>query len=158
MRLELVHGLRTDLVSDLRPHVLASHTGESLYFGVAKHHDLLPGLTQRLETVLICLLRRFEALTTHLARSREQSVLILRSQRGEQRPLHHQPPYGLVPWSHIGRAVGVATPVIDSIVNLYSVLHERNWWDEGRSAEDLGLAEMSVQQIKDFVRTGRRAT
>jgi opine dehydrogenase len=63
-----------------------------------------------------------------------------------------------VPWSHIGRAVGVATPVIDSIVNLYSVLHERNWWDEGRSAEDLGLAEMSVQQIKDFVRTGRRAT
>jgi opine dehydrogenase len=67
-------------------------------------------------------------------------------------------PYGLVPWSHIGKAVGVETPVIDSIVNLYSVVHGRNWWDEGRSAADLGLAGMSVQQIKDFVRTGRRAT
>jgi opine dehydrogenase len=67
-------------------------------------------------------------------------------------------PYGLVPWSHIGKVVGVETPVIDSIVNLYSVVHERNWWEEGRSAADLGLAGMSVQQIKDFVRTGRRAT
>jgi hypothetical protein len=67
-------------------------------------------------------------------------------------------PYGLVPWSHIGKAVGVETPVIDSIVNLYSVVHERNWWDQGRSAADLGLAGMSVQQIKHYVTTGKRAT
>lgn len=73
------------------------------------------------------------------------------------RYLTEDAPYGLVPWSHIGKAVGVETPVIDSIVNLYSVLHERNWWDEGRSAADLGLAGMSVQQIKDYVATGRRA-
>jgi opine dehydrogenase len=64
----------------------------------------------------------------------------------------------LVPWSHIGKAVGVETPVIDSVVNLYSVVHGRNWWHEGPSAADLSLAGMSVQQIKDFVRTGRRAT
>jgi hypothetical protein len=65
-------------------------------------------------------------------------------------------PYGLVPWSNIGQAVGVPTPVIDSIVNIYSVLHERDWWREGRSADDLGLAGMSLEQIKEYVRTGQR--
>jgi len=63
-------------------------------------------------------------------------------------------PYGLVPWSHIGNAVGVATPVIDSVVNIYNVVHEKNWWKEGRSADDLGLAGMSLEQIKAYVKTG----
>jgi len=66
-------------------------------------------------------------------------------------------PYGLVPWSHIARAIGVATPVIDSIVNIYSVLHERDWWQLGRSSADLGLAGMSREQIKAYVRTGDRS-
>jgi opine dehydrogenase len=66
-------------------------------------------------------------------------------------------PYGLVPWSHIGRAVGVATPVIDSIVNLYNVVHEKDWWTDGRGAGDLGLAGMSVEQIQRYVKTGQRA-
>ena len=63
-------------------------------------------------------------------------------------------PYGLVPWSHIGKAVGVATPVIDSVVNIYNLVHERDWWREGRSADDLGLAGMSLEQIKTYVQTG----
>lgn len=65
-------------------------------------------------------------------------------------------PYGLVPWSHIGKAVGVETPVIDSIVNIYNVVHERNWWEEGRSSGDLGLAGMSPEQIRRYVKTGER--
>jgi opine dehydrogenase len=65
-------------------------------------------------------------------------------------------PYGLVPWSHIGRAVGVQTPVIDSIVNIYNVMHEQDWWEAGRSSEDLGLAGMTLDQIKAYVRTGQR--
>jgi len=65
-------------------------------------------------------------------------------------------PYGLVPWSCIGKAVGVETPIIDSIVNIYNVVHERNWWEEGRTTEDLGLSGLSPQQIKEYVRTGKR--
>ena len=65
-------------------------------------------------------------------------------------------PFGLVPWSHLGKMVGVETPVIDSVVTLYNVVHERNWWEEGRSAADLGLAGMSVDEIKEYVRTGVR--
>jgi opine dehydrogenase len=63
-------------------------------------------------------------------------------------------PYGLVPWSHIAKAVGVPTPVIDSVVNIYNVVHEKDWWREGRSADDLGLSGLSVPQIKSYVKTG----
>jgi hypothetical protein len=69
MGLELVHGLRTDLVSDFRPHVVARRAGEGLEFGVVQHDDLDSGLTERLETVPIRLLRRFEALMTITSRS-----------------------------------------------------------------------------------------
>jgi len=63
-------------------------------------------------------------------------------------------PYGLVPWSHIGRAVGVPTPVIDSVVNLYNVVHEKDWWADGRGADDLGLAGLTTEQIMTYVKTG----
>ena len=65
-------------------------------------------------------------------------------------------PYGLVPWSAIGKAVGVATPVIDSIVTIYNVVNERDWWADGRTRDDLGLAGLSTEEIKSYVRTGKR--
>jgi opine dehydrogenase len=66
-------------------------------------------------------------------------------------------PYGLVPWSIIGKAVGVETPVIDSIINIYNVVHEQDWRAHGRSSGDLGLDGLSVDQIMAFVRTGNRS-
>ena len=65
-------------------------------------------------------------------------------------------PYGLVPWSNLGKAVGVATPVIDSIVNIYNIVNERDWWADGRTQDDLGLAGLSLEEIKSYVRTGKR--
>jgi hypothetical protein len=41
-------------------------------------------------------------------------------------------PFGLVPWSELGRAAGVATPTIDAILDVYGVLHERDWRSTGR--------------------------
>jgi len=75
----------------------------------------------------------------------------------ESRYFTEDAPYGLVPWSHLGKAVGVQTPTIDSVVNIYNVVHERDWWREGRSSDDLGLAGMSVEEIKSYVKTGRAA-
>jgi opine dehydrogenase len=74
----------------------------------------------------------------------------------ESRYFTEDAPYGLVPWSSIARTVGVPTPVIDSIVNIYNVLHEKDWWQIGRNAEDLGLASMSPVQIKTYVTTGEK--
>ena len=74
----------------------------------------------------------------------------------ESRYLTEDAPYGLVPWSHIGRLAGVNTPYIDAIVNIYNVIHERNWWEEGRNMSDLGLEGMGVAEIKRYLRRGEK--
>jgi len=65
-------------------------------------------------------------------------------------------PYGLVPWSILGKIIGVETPTIDSVVNIYNQVHERNWWEDGRNAADLGLSGMNLERIKEYVKTGRK--
>lgn len=65
-------------------------------------------------------------------------------------------PYGLVTWSSIAKQIGVETPLMDSIVNIYCVVHERDWWKEGRTLKDLGLSGMSPKEMKDYVRTGKK--
>jgi opine dehydrogenase len=65
-------------------------------------------------------------------------------------------PFGLVPWSEIGRLAGVKTPIIDAIVDVYGVLHEQDWRASGRGSAELGLDGLSVDEIKHYVRTGER--
>jgi len=74
----------------------------------------------------------------------------------DSRYLTEDAPYGLVPWSHIGRLAGVKTTYIDTIVNIYNVIHEKNWWEEGRNMQDLGLDGMSVAEIKNYLRSGKK--
>lgn len=72
------------------------------------------------------------------------------------RYLTEDAPCGLVPWSNIAKAVGISTPTIDSIVNLYSVFHEVNWWENGVSLDDLGFAGLSKEQIKNYCESGEK--
>ena len=65
-------------------------------------------------------------------------------------------PYGLVPWSYIGRLANVKTIYIDTIVNIYNIIHEKNWWQEGRNMEDLGLSGMTIEQIKSYLASGKK--
>lgn len=65
--------------------------------------------------------------------------------------------YGLVPWSYLAKAVGVETPVMDSVINIYSTLHERNWWNVGRGLDAMGLEGMSAEQIRQYLKTGVKA-
>ncbi len=57
-------------------------------------------------------------------------------------------PMGLVPLSCLGRAVGAATPTMDAVVELGSVLLGRDFRAEGRTLERLGLAGMSAEEIR----------
>lgn len=72
------------------------------------------------------------------------------------RYLTEDAPCGLVPWANIGKAVGVSTPTIDSIVHLYSVFHEIDWWEKGVTLEDLGLVGMTKEQIRHYCETGEK--
>ncbi len=71
----------------------------------------------------------------------------------KSRYLTEDAPCGLVAWANIAKAVGIKTTTIDSIVNLYSVFHETNWWEKGVTLNELGLENMTVEEIKKYCRT-----
>lgn len=60
-------------------------------------------------------------------------------------------PYGLVPMSQLGEKLGVATPIMDAIIKIASVLNQEDYRKTGRTLETLGLAELSKEQIIHLV-------
>jgi opine dehydrogenase len=76
----------------------------------------------------------------------------------ENRYVTEDVPYGLVAWSSLGQAVGVATPVIDALIEIGGSIMGKNIRQAGRNLEKLGLAGLNLQQIKIFLETGERVT
>lgn len=64
-------------------------------------------------------------------------------------------PMSLVPIASIGDHLGVPTPMIDSMIHLASVIHETDYWAEGRTVDTMGLSEFSVKQIRQLVLEGK---
>lgn len=60
-------------------------------------------------------------------------------------------PMSLVPLASLGALLKVPTPMIEIVIRLGSVLHNKDYWQEGRTVEKLGLAGMSVKQIRQLV-------
>lgn len=60
-------------------------------------------------------------------------------------------PNSLVPIASFGRAVGVPTPTIDSLIHLASAMCGIDWWAEGRTVERLGLDGMTPAQMLEHV-------
>jgi opine dehydrogenase len=57
-------------------------------------------------------------------------------------------PMSLVPMISVGRQIGVKTPTLEALTHLASMLHQRDFWAEGRTVEKLGLAGKSVKDIR----------
>lgn len=74
----------------------------------------------------------------------------------ESRYLTEDAPFGLVPWSYIGKLAHIKTTYIDTIVNIYNVIHEKNWWEEGRNLVDLGIEGMTTNEIKKYLYSGEK--
>lgn len=73
--------------------------------------------------------------------------------------LHHRyidedVPMSLVPLASIGHMLKVETPTIEAIIHLASVMREIDFWKEGRTVEKLGLAGMSIKDIRLLAVTG----
>lgn len=66
-------------------------------------------------------------------------------------------PMSLVPIASLGKLVGEPTPTIESIILLGSVLHGTDYWAEGRTAESLGLAGMTLKEIRQLILDGECA-
>jgi opine dehydrogenase len=63
-------------------------------------------------------------------------------------------PYGLVAWSELGAAVGVATPVIDALITLSSAVLATDFREQGRGAAALGLSGLSPEQRVQLLSLG----
>jgi opine dehydrogenase len=60
-------------------------------------------------------------------------------------------PMSLVPIASLGAMLGVATPVTDMIIDLGSMLHGTDYRAAGRTVESLGLAGLTLRQIRQMV-------
>ncbi len=75
----------------------------------------------------------------------------------QSRYLTEDMPYGLVPIASIGAALGVPTPTINLFIDLACLLLGTDLRASGRTAEKLGLAGLSSEQMQAFVRDGEIA-
>lgn len=62
--------------------------------------------------------------------------------------------YGTVLFSSLGKLLGVPTPVSDSINTLLGVVEQTDYYARGRTAETLGLAGRSVDEIQHYLQRG----
>ncbi len=81
--------------------------------------------------------------------------------RGIRAPerLHHRyvdedVPMSLVPLASLGRMLKVATPTIDAIIHLASIMRGVNFWEKGRTVDKLGIKGMSIKEIRLMAVTG----
>ena len=64
-------------------------------------------------------------------------------------------PFSLVPMVSLGKQFSVGTWAIDSMVRLACVAHGTNYYQRGRTTEDMGIKGLRVSEIKRYVRDGR---
>ncbi|MCG1010995.1 NAD/NADP octopine/nopaline dehydrogenase family protein [Tepidanaerobacter sp. GT38] len=76
----------------------------------------------------------------------------------DTRYIYEDVPCSLVPISSIASSLGIETPSIDTIIRLANIMTGRNFFEEGRTVEKLGLKDMSANQIIEFAETGEYTT
>lgn len=56
--------------------------------------------------------------------------------------------------SSIGDVAGVQTPLMKSVVSLAGALKNEDYWKTGRTLDKVGLAGMSIKEIKHYLYNG----
>lgn len=63
-------------------------------------------------------------------------------------------PMSLVPIASLGQRYGVSVKAMDSIVRLSSIIHKTDYWRRGRTIDKLGIDNLSVTELTEYVNTG----
>jgi opine dehydrogenase len=71
------------------------------------------------------------------------------------RYVHEDVPMSLVPMVSMGDMFGVPTPMMRSIVDMACLMNGCDYWSMGRTVEKLGLAGLTLQQIRQMVLEGQ---
>jgi opine dehydrogenase len=64
------------------------------------------------------------------------------------RYLHEDVPMSLVPIASLGGMLGVATPTMRAIIEMAGALNGADYWQCGRTVERLGIAGMTVKELR----------
>ena len=67
------------------------------------------------------------------------------------RYLNEDLPYGLSPWSSIGRMWDIATPKVDAVIQIASTMTDVDYFTEGLTVDDLGIKGMSPEDVKVLI-------
>lgn len=70
------------------------------------------------------------------------------------RYIYEDVPYGLVPMESIAHVLGIKTPAITSVIDIAQLMANRNFREEGRTANKLGLEGLSVAEMHMLARKG----
>lgn len=72
----------------------------------------------------------------------------------DTRYLTEDVPMGLLLWASLGDLVGVPAPNAKAIIQITGTVHDQDYWGWGRTVDRLGLAGMSIEQLKVYLQTG----
>lgn len=64
--------------------------------------------------------------------------------------------YSYVPMVRLAAALGTDLPITRGMVDIFGVMLQRDYWAEGLTLDDLGIAGLDQAGILRFVQTGRR--
>lgn len=65
-------------------------------------------------------------------------------------------PMSLVPIAALGQRYGVSVRGMDSIIRLACIIDRTDYWRRGRTLEKLGIADLSVGELTEYVNNGVR--
>lgn len=60
-------------------------------------------------------------------------------------------PCSLVPIASLGEMLNVPTPTMKNIIQLASIMHQIDYFKEGRTVDRLGLKGLSIKEIRQLV-------
>ncbi len=63
-------------------------------------------------------------------------------------------PYGLAVWCKVAEKIGVPTPIMSAMVTLGGSVMQTDCWENGRSLEELGIADMDFETLAKYVIEG----
>ncbi len=69
----------------------------------------------------------------------------------DTRYINEDLPFGLVPWSNMGRLWDVPTPNVDAVIRLVSTMLGKDYFVEGLTADKLGLQGMTPADVKAII-------
>ena len=74
----------------------------------------------------------------------------------DHRYISEDVPYGLVTLSSLGDMLGIPTPTMKLLIKIASLLNQKDYFKEGLTVEELGIANLDKSKLKKFLVEGNR--